>query len=257
MTLDTNGRIAGKTALISGGASGIGFATATRFIKEGAKVMITDVDKTRGAQALGKLGSNARFLVQDVTEEAGWDRVVEATTNELGPLDILVNCAGVFWYGTIENTSYDLWKKVLAINLDGTFLGCRAAVTAMTGHGGSIINLSSTSGLRGFADCAAYDASKGGVRLLTKSVALYCARERTGIRCNSVHPGGTDTKMVRDWFDDRGDAKAEEQTWINGTPIGRLGRPEEIASMILFLASQESGFVTGAEFVIDGGKTAA
>ena len=254
MTANSNGRIAGKTALITGGASGIGFATATRFIEEGAKVMITDIDEAKGAQALASLGSDARFLSQDVTEEARWDQIVDVTTSELGPLDILVNCAGVFWYGTIENTSYDLWKKVLAINLDGTFLGCRAAVKAMGNHGGSIINLSSTSGLRGFADCAAYDASKGGVRLLTKSVALHCARERSGVRCNSVHPGGTDTRMVRDWFEDRGEA--EEEIWVSGSPVGRLGRPEEIASMILFLASEESGFVTGAEFVIDGGKTA-
>lgn len=257
MTTNPNGRITGKTALISGGASGIGLATARRFIAEGANVMITDIDKAQGAKALANLGDKARFLTQDVTEEKTWDTVVEATIHEFGALDILVNCAGVFWYGTIENTSFALWKKVLAINLDGTFLGCRAAVKAMSDHGGSIINLSSTSGLRGFADCAAYDASKGGVRLLTKSVALHCARERNGIRCNSVHPGGTDTKMVRDWFEDRGDAKVEEQIWVDGSPLGRLGQPEEIAAMILFLASEESGFVTGAEFVVDGGKTAA
>ena len=257
MSTNNNGRIVGKKALITGGASGIGLATAKRFISEGAQVMITDINEPQGAKALAELGSDARFLAQDVTAEDTWDAVVKATCHEFGALDILVNCAGVFWYGTIENTSFDLWKKVLAINLDGTFLGCRAAVKTMSGRGGSIINLSSTSGLRGFADCAAYDASKGGVRLLTKSVALYCARERNGIRCNSVHPGRTDTKMVRDWFEDRGDAQAEEKNWIDGSPLGRLGKPEEIASMILFLASEESGFVTGAEFVVDGGKTAS
>ena len=256
MTTNATARIAGKTALITGGASGIGLATASRFMQEGAQVMITDIDGERGAKAIAKLGDNARFLAQDVTDEAGWDEVVGTTQDQLGALDILVNCAGVFWYGTIENTTYDLWKRLMAINLDGTFLGCRAAVKAMRDHGGSIINLSSTSGLRGFADCAAYDASKGGVRLLTKSVALHCARERYGIRCNSVHPGGTDTNMVREWFEDRGDAKAEENIWVEGTPVGRLGLPEEIAGLILFLASDEAGFITGAEYVIDGGKTA-
>lgn len=256
MTTATNGRIAGKTALITGGASGIGFATASRFITEGAKVMITDIDETKGTAALAQLGQGAGFHLQDVTDEAGWDQVVERTIGELGPLDILVNCAGVFWYGTIEKTSYDLWKQTMAINLDGTFLGCRAAVKTMRARGGSIINMSSTAGLRGYPDSAAYDASKGGVRLLTKSVALYCARERNHVRCNSVHPGGIDTPMVRTWFEERDDSQAEEQSWLDGTPMGRLGKPEEIASLILFLASDESRFVTGAEMIIDGGKTA-
>ena len=257
MTTDNNGRIAGKTALITGGASGIGFATAARFIEEGAKVMLTDIDEAKGAPALKKLGDEARFLTQDVTHEADWDAVVAKTASELGPLDILVNCAGVFWYGTIEDTSYDLWKRLMAINADGTFLGCRAAVKAMRERGGSIVNLSSTAGLRGFPDTVAYDASKGAVRLLTKSIALHCARKRYGVRCNSVHPGGIDTPMVRTWFKERTDPAAEEKDWVEGTPMGRLGKPEEIAALILYLASDESSFVTGAEFTIDGGTTAA
>ena len=224
MTTATDGRIAGKTALISGGASGIGLATAARFIEEGAKVMITDIDAAKGAAAFAQLGDRTRFLAQDVTNEAGWDDVVEQTQSQLGRLDILVNCAGVFWYGTIENTSYELWKQTMAINLGGTFLGCRAAVKTMSDHGGSIINMSSTAGLRGYPDSAAYDASKGGVRLLTKSVALHCARERNGVRCNSVHPGGIDTPMVRTWFEERDDSKAEEQSWLEGTPIRSFGK---------------------------------
>ena len=250
------GRLTAKRALITGGASGIGLATAERFVEEGAGVVITDIAEAKGATAVSRIGADARFFQQDVTRESEWDSVMAATLDALGGLDILVNCAGIFRYGTIEDTSFELWRNTIAINLDGTFLGCRAAVKAMRERGGSIVNLSSTSGLVGFPESAAYDASKGGVRLLTKSVALYCAREGYGIRCNSVHPGGTDTPMVRGYFDDQLDPKEEESDWLAALPLGRLAKPEEIASLILYLASDEASFVTGAEFTIDGGRTA-
>lgn len=255
MTTSTTGRLSGKSALITGGASGIGLATARRFLEEGAGVVITDIDEAKGAGAASELGA-AHFLQHDVTSESGWDSVVETTVKTLGGLNILVNCAGVLQYGSIEETPFEVWRNTLAINLDGTFLGCRAAVRNMDKGGGAIVNLSSVSGMIGHADSAAYDASKGGVRLLTKSVALYCAREGYGIRCNSVHPGGTDTPMARNHWQASPDPKAEEDAWLATLPIGRFAKAEEIAALILFLASDEASFVTGAELCIDGGKTA-
>ena len=250
------GRLAGNAALITGGASGIGLASARRFLAEGARVMVTDVNEASGVAAIEKLGDDARFLRQDVTHESHWDEVTEAAKRELGGLDVLVNCAGVFRYGTIEDTTLEQWRETLAINLDGTFLGCRAAVKAMRASGGSIVNLSSVSGLVGDADNAAYNASKGGVRLLTKSIALHCARQGYRIRCNSVHPGAIDTPMVRSYIQSRPDPQAEQRRWDGFQPIGRLGKAEEIAGLILYLACDESEFVTGAEFTIDGGTTA-
>ena len=249
-------RLRGKSALIAGGASGIGFATARRFLHEGAGVVITDIDEVKGAAARAELGRKAHFLLHDVASESSWDTVVDSTIETLGRVDILVNCAGVIHYGTIEDTSFDMWRRTLAVNLDGTFLGCRAAVRAMGERGGSIVNLCSVSGNVGTAETAAYDASKGGVRLLTKSVALYCAREGNGIRCNSVHPGGTYTPMLQNHFDAQADREAIEQAWLATIPMGRFAMPEEIAGIVLYLASDEASFVTGAEFTIDGGKTA-
>ena len=251
------GRLAGKAALVTGGASGIGLATARRFVAEGARVAVTDRDEEIGAAAARELGADAFFIRHDVTSEADWAAAMQECVSRLGAVDILVNSAGIFRFGNVEETTLEEWRQTIAINLDGTFLGCREAVRTMRERGGSIVNLSSVSGLVGDPDNAAYDASKGGVRLLTKSVALYCARQGYGIRCNSVHPGGIDTPMVRSYFAARPDPAAEEREWLRHSAIGRLGRPEEIASLILYLASDEAGFVTGAEFTIDGGSTAA
>jgi 3(or 17)beta-hydroxysteroid dehydrogenase len=250
------GRMADKAGLITGGASGIGFATAERFLTEGARVVITDVAEDKGTSAAGRLGPAARFLPHDVTSEQSWDRVMADAIAFLGGLDVLVNAAGIMIYADIEEGSFETWQRTLAVNLDGTFLGCREAVRAMRDRGGSIINLSSTSGLIGHRETPAYDASKGGVRLLTKSVALHCAHKGYSIRCNSVHPGGTRTPMVMDHIEAQPDPAAEERKWVASLPLGRMAEPEEIASLILYLASDESSFVTGAEFPIDGGKTA-
>ena len=249
-------RLAGKAALVTGGASGIGLATARRFATEGARVAITDLDEGAGATAAHELGDAAFFMHHDVTSESGWEAVMRESVSRFGGVDVLLNSAGVFRFGTIEDTTLDEWRQTIAINLDGTFLGCRAAVRAMREHGGSIINMSSISGLRGDPDNAAYNASKGGVRLLTKSVALHCARRGYPIRCNSVHPGSIDTPMVRSYFTGRPDPEAEERAWLREIPVGRLGRAEDIASLILYLASDEASYVTGAEFTIDGGMTA-
>ena len=250
-------RVAGKAALITGGASGIGLAAARRFVAEGARVAITDRDEELGAAAARELGENAFFIRHDVTSEADWAAAVQACGSRFGGVDIVLNSAGIFRFGNVEDTTLEEWRQTIAINLDGTFLGCREAVRAMRKRGGSIVNMSSVSGLVGDPDNAAYDASKGGVRLLTKSVALYCAKQGYPIRCNSVHPGGIDTPMVRGYFAARPDPVAERRTWLRQSPIGRLGRAEEIASLILYLASDEASFVTGSEFTIDGGSTAA
>lgn len=251
------GRLQGKSALITGGASGIGFATARRFIDEGARVAITDIDEAKGTAAAAELGAGAVFHQHDVTSEAAWKAVAAWVEGTHGGMDVLVNCAGIFKLGPLEETSLADWRETIAINLDGTFLGCQAAVLAMkTRGGGSIINLSSTAGLVGHGDTPAYNASKGGVRLLTKSVALHCAEKGYGIRCNSVHPAGIDTPMVREYFRLHPDPQGEAASWVGGTPLGRLGEASEIAALILYLASDESRFVTGAELVIDGGTTA-
>ena len=250
-------RLAGKVALVTGGASGIGLAAARRFVAEGARVAITDRDESLGAAAARELGTVAFFTRHDVASETDWAAAMGECVARLGALDVLLNSAGIFRFGNVEDTTLEEWRQTIAVNLDGTFLGCREGVRAMRERGGSLVNMSSVSGLVGDPDNAAYDASKGGVRLLTKSVALYCAKQAYPIRCNSVHPGGIDTPMVRGYFAARPDPEAEKNTWLRQSPISRLGRAEEIASIILYPASDESGFVTGAEFTIDGGSTAA
>ena len=250
-------RLASKAALVTGGASGIGLAATRRFVAEGARVAITDQDEGLGTAAARELGPDAFFMRQDVTSEADWEAAMHESVSRFGGVDVVLNSAGIFRFGNVEDTSLKEWRQTIAINLDGTFLGCREAVRAMRERGGSIVNMSSVSGIVGDPDNAAYDASKGGVRLLTKSVALYCAKQGYPIRCNSVHPGGIDTPMVRSYFADRPDPDAEKSAWLRQSPIGRLGKAEEIASLILYLASDESSFVTGSEFTIDGGSTAA
>ena len=250
-------RLAGKAALVTGGASGIGLAAARRFVAEGARVAITDRDEEFGAAAVREIGEDAFFIRHDVTSEADWEAAMGESVSRYGGVDIVLNSAGIFRFGNVEDTTLEEWRQTIAVNLDGTFLGCREAVRAMRERGGSIVNMSSVSGLVGDPDNAAYDASKGGVRLLTKSVALYCAKQGYPIRCNSVHPGGIDTPMVRSYFAARPDPDAEKSAWLRQSPIGRLGKAEEIASLILYLASDESSFVTGSEFTIDGGSTAA
>jgi len=243
-----SGRLAGKVALITGAASGIGRATAALFHAEGAKVAATD----RNEAGLKTLGPDADLaLAQDVTDEARWREVVDAVVAAFGRLDILVNSAGIGVLGNIETATLADWRKVNAVNVEGTFLGCREAVRAMkeTG-GGSIVNLSSVAGIIGDASSAAYCASKGAVRMLTKSAALHCARAGYGIRVNSVHPGVIETPMLQH------NPAAFNEAMVRATPIKRIGQPDDIARMVLYLASDAASFITGAEFAVDGGSTA-
>ena len=264
-----NGRVEGKVALITGGASGLGRATAALMAAHGARVMVTDLNEPGGqetvaaiaAQSGTKPGDIAAFRQHDVTEEQAWQDTVAATKAAFGGLDILVNSAGVGVMKDVEATTLEEWRWVHAVNTEGVFLGCKHGIGAMKedgggGPGGSIVNLSSVSGLIGGHNMAAYNSSKAGVRLLSKSVALHCARQGYGIRCNSVHPTFIETPMVKAMFENAPEPDKVRQKLERQVPIGRLGQPEEVADMILYLGSDESRFVTGAEFVIDGGLTA-
>ncbi|MCW8835594.1 MAG: glucose 1-dehydrogenase [Rhodospirillales bacterium] len=253
----TGGRVAGKVALVTGASSGLGAACAERLANEGASVVLSDINVADGESLRDRIGQRALFVEHDVTNEDHWARVIDATIERFGRLDIVVNSAGIALLADIEHTSMEDWRKVLGVNLDGTFLGCKHGVKVMkeTG-GGSIINLSSVSGLVGGFNLAAYNASKGGVRLLTKSVALHCARAGYNIRCNSVHPTFIDTPMVQAMIDGSKDPERTRTSLIRQIPLGRLGTPEDVSSMVLYLASDESAFVTGSEMVVDGGSVA-
>ena len=252
------GRVQDKVALVTGGASGIGFATAKLLVEEGATVVVADRDVAASTTAVAKLGQRASLHRLDVTREDEWVAVTDAVARDHGTIDILVNNAGVVLFKDIEATTLDEWRDLMAVNLDGVFLGCKHAVRVMKDRGGgSIVNMSSVAGLIGSGNLAAYSASKGGVRLLTKSVALHCARKGYDIRCNSVHPSFAETPMLQSMIASAHNPEKLAAGFTAASPLGRLAQPIEIARTILFLASDESAFTTGAEFVVDGGLTAA
>lgn len=252
------GRFTGISALVTGAASGIGLLTVHRLLEEGARVAMSDIDEAGLATAAGPLGSSVIAIHHDVTCEDSWMAAIAEAGNANGPIAVLVNSAGTGRSTNVEETTLEDWRRVMAVNADGTFLGCKHAVIAMKqSGGGSIVNLSSVSGLVGGHNLAAYNASKGAVRLLTKSVALYCARKRYNIRCNSVHPAFIETPMVDSLIQRSRDPETTRRKLEAQIPLGRLGQAREVADMVLYLAGTESRFVTGAEFVIDGGLTAA
>lgn len=250
-------RLQDKIVLITGGASGIGLATARAALQEGAKVIISDRNIQGGEAAVAELGGAIEFLPQDVTKEDRWVEVISHIVNKYGRLDGLVNNAGCGSLHNIEDETLEGWRFVHAVNVESTFLGCKYAVKAMkqTG-GGSIVNLSSVAGLLGAPDLAAYCSAKGAVRLLTKSVAMWCAQQKYEIRCNSVHPSFLYTPMVQSMIDVAPDGEKMRRRLERTAPLGRMGKPEDAANMILFLLSDESPFITGAEFAVDGGTTA-
>ena len=261
----TTASLVDKTAIVTGAASGIGAATARRFVRDGARVLLTDMDEA-GAELAAELSregpGRAHFLRHDVVDEAGWKQVFALALESLGPVDVLVNNAGIATAGRIEDLTLEVFRKTIAVNLEGVFLGTKEAVLAMRAakRGGSIVNLSSAMGLVGAPGASAYCASKGGVRLFTKAIALECAKD--GIRVNSVHPGGVKTAIWKkqSWWaavvEKAGSEEAAYKAICGPTPQGRLSEPEEIADAIAFLASDASKFMTGSELVIDGGLTA-
>ena len=251
------GRLAGKAAFVTGAASGLGQAIAMRFAEEGARVALADRDTEGGERVATAIGAAGLFLRLDVTQEAQWLAQLGRAAAVFGRLDILVNNAGIGPLGSIEKTTLEEWRGVHAVNLDGVFLGCKHGIPHLrAAGGGSIVNMSSVAGIIGTPTLAAYGASKAAVRQLTKSVALHCAQRRDGIRCNSIHPTFIETPMVEAMI---AAAKAPERAragLASQVPLGRLGQAEEVAALALYLASDESRFVTGAEFVVDGGLSA-
>lgn len=252
-----SGRLDGKRALITGGASGIGVATARMMAREGARVAISDLQDELGEKLASELGEAALFVHHDVTDEASWADAVRAAEECFGGLDVVMNCAGISVPAPIDEASFAHWKQTMAVNADGVFLGCKHGVAALRrAGGGSIINVSSTLGIRGGAIFAAYCASKGAVRLLTKSVALRCAEQQWGIRCNSIHPGATETPMMDPYIAQAPTREEGLAQFGAMQPMGRVGQPEEVAALAVFLASDESSFITGVEIPVDGGLCA-
>lgn len=263
-------RVDGKVALISGAARGLGAEMARALAGAGARVMVTDVLEPQGRETVAEIraaGGQAEFFRLDTTDEAQWEAAIAVTVERLGGLHVLVNNAGIERLQFITETTVEEFRKVQDVNVTGVFLGCKHAIRAMrpggaAGQGGSIINMSSVAGLVGCIGLSNYCASKGAVRLLTKSVAVECGQLKLGIRCNSIHPGVVWTAMGRDLFQHFVDLKimpdlaAAQTAFETAIPMGRCGAPEDVASAALYLASDAAKWVTGAEFVVDGGYTA-
>lgn len=251
-----SGRLAGKVALVTGAASGIGLATARRFAAEGAELALAD----RNANGLASIevelrsgGGNPLTINMDVTQETDWSRSMDAVTAHFGRLDILVNNAGFGRFRSIADTTLDEWRATLTVNLDSVFLGTRHALPLLARSSrGAIVNISSIRGLVAGTNAGAYSAAKAGVRLFTKVTALECAAAGNGVRANSVHPGHVETPLTATAYADPMVARE----FLAETPLARFARPEEVADLVVYLASDESSYVTGSEFTIDGGLTA-
>ncbi|WP_304177775.1 SDR family oxidoreductase [Phenylobacterium aquaticum] len=254
-------RLDGKVALITGGASGIGAASARRFVEAGARVVLGDLQADKGQALATALGEAALFVKLDVTSEADWTAAITAAHARFGALTTVVNSAGVSIPATIEDETLEGFRRTLAINLDGTFLGCKYGVEALkAGRGGAIVNVGSTLGVRAGGLFTAYAASKGGVRLLTRAVALHCAEQGYDIRVNAILPGAIHTEMVDGYIAAGVAAGGTREGVIDGFasvhPMKRLGRPDEAAAAIAFLASDDASFTTGADLAVDGGYLA-
>jgi len=246
-------RLSGKVAVITGAAQGLGFEIAKAFVRESATVVLTDINEEKLEDTTNSLkdsNGNVSYLALDVTDESEWEDTIEKVVDKYGRLDILVNNAGLGLHGNVETTTYDEWKKVLDVNLNGVFLGMKYGTKAMLDaeNGGSIINMSSDAGITGNPELYAYSASKGAVKLMTKSAALHLAEKKPNIRVNSIHPGYMNTDLINE--------EPNPEAVIENIPMKKLGNPEMIGHAAVYLASDESSFSTGSELVIDGGATA-
>ncbi len=248
-------RVNGKVAIISGGASGLGAASARMLAREGAHIIIGDIDLVNGQRIKDEIGAAATVHQLDVTSEQDWATVVEEAQRRWGRLDVLVNCAGIVLTGSIEDATLEQFRKVLAINLEGTFLGCKAAFPSMKKSGaGSIINLSSVAALIGAPpDIAAYSASKGGVAALTRSIAAHCLSNALEIRCNTICPGSIRTPMLLNALERAVGAERLDEALADMAKVEPIGIPDDVANMVVYLASDESRFINGAQFVLDKG----
>lgn len=250
-------------ALVTGAARGIGHAIARRLAADGMTVLLADIRDDEGAAAAAEVGGDAAYTRLDVREEADWAAACEGVLNRHGRLDVVVNNAGItgFEEGVLahdpEHVELEHWRAVHRTNLDGVLLGCKYAIRSMRARGtGSIVNIASRSGLVGIPAAAAYASSKAAVRNHTKSVALYCASQGLRIRCNAVFPAAILTPMWEPMLGTGPDREARMREFVRDVPLGRFGTPEEVASVVAYLASDESGYTTGAEFVLDGGLLA-
>lgn len=257
------GRVAGKVAMVTGGASGIGRACGRLLAEQGAHVRLLDQNAADGAQAAEAMGSGVSFAALDVRDEDAWQAAIAAVVADHGGLDILINAAGIFMNGpehNPESATLENWRAIHAVNMEGVFLGCKHAIVAMRDSagrdsgGGSIVNISSVAGLRASSHAAAYGASKGGVRQYSKSVAQHCARRGYGIRCNSIHPGSIETPMGQHAMSGVAPTLEEgRERYKKGIPLKAIGEPDDIAYAALYLACSESKYVTGQELTVDGG----
>lgn len=248
-------RLQGKVALITGGAKGMGGASVRRFVKEGARVIISDMDVAAGEALARETG--ALFVRHDVADDADWRRVMGLIESRFGRLDVVFNNAGIFTVGSIEDLDLVAWNRLISVNQTGVMLGCHHGIALMKknpgGSSGSLINTSSSSGFAGIPAAVGYTATKGAVRLMTKAIAAHCARAGLGIRCNTIIPGAIRTPMIEGAIGGNAEVEAAAN---NMSPLGRMGTSDEIAAMAAFLASDESSFCTGSEFLVEGGTLA-
>ena len=251
------GRVQDKVAIVTGGASGVGRADALLLAREGARVVLTDIDEKNGekvAKEISDAGGTGRFLKHDISSEADWQRVIQFAKDTFGGLDILVNNAAILAIGTIEDTTLELYQKIQRVNSDGYFLGCKYGYAAMKERGrGSIVNMSSISGIGGSSSFLAYSASKGAVAAMTRSIAAHSRFHGIDIRCNSIHPDGIKTPMVFNLQAQSGGKQSQVRAMDPKQVMARFSEPEDIAQLVLFLASDESKRIQGAELRIDNG----